>query len=67
METNEQIRTRWRYLRDLMIKQLDRFETGVLQMHTAGEDVSPDVIVRLKKEILEFDSMIANSEKRDAR
>lgn len=65
METNEEIRVRWRYLRDLLIEQLGRFEAGAMQMHTQGVNVSSDVIVRLKKEILEFDAMIARSEKRD--
>jgi hypothetical protein len=60
------IRVRWRYLRDLLIKQLGRFESGAMQMHAAGLDVSPDVVIRLKKEILEFDNMIAGSEVRDA-
>jgi len=66
METPEEIRVRWRYLRDLLMDQLGRFESGAMQMRTAGLDVSPDVIVRLKKEILEFDNMIARSEARDA-
>jgi hypothetical protein len=66
METSAEIRERWRYLRELLIDQLGRFESGVMQMHSAGVDVSPDVIVRLKKEILEFDNMIARSEARDA-
>ena len=66
METPEEIRVRWRYLRDLLIDQLGRFESGAMQMHAAGVDVSPDVITRLKKEITEFDGMIAMSESRDA-
>lgn len=66
METSAEIRHRWRYLRELLIEQLGRFESGALQMHTAGVDVSPEVIERLKKEILEFDGMIARSEARDA-
>ena len=66
METPEEIRVRWRYLRDLLIEQLGRFESGLMQMHTAGVNVSPDVIVRLKAEILEFDNMIARSEARDS-
>jgi hypothetical protein len=65
METPAEIRARWSYLRDLLIDQLGHFETGVMQMHTAGVDVSRDVIVRLKKEILDFDNMIARSEARE--
>lgn len=66
METPVEIRERWRYLRDLLIAQLSRFESGLLQLHSDDVDVSPDVIVRLKREILDFDQMIARSEARDA-
>lgn len=66
METPEEIRIRWRYLRDLLIDQLGRFESGAMQMHSAGVDVSPDAIIRLKKEIVDFDQMIARSEAREA-
>ena len=66
METSAEIRDRWRSLRELLIEQLGRFESDILQMQTAGVDVSPDVIARLKKEILEFDGMIARNESRDA-
>lgn len=64
METPEEIRTRWRYLRDLLIEQLSRFESGALQMHTAGENISADAIAKLKKHILEFDTLIARSQAR---
>lgn len=66
METPAEIRERWRYLRDLLIQQLDRFERGTMQMHSAGENVSPDAIVMIKRHIKEFDELIARSEKRDA-
>ena len=65
METQAEIRERWRYLRDLLIAQLDRFETGALHMHSGGEDVSPGAIVMIKRHIREFDELIARSEKRD--
>jgi len=65
METPVEIRERWRYLRDLLIEQLSRFESGLLQLHSDDVNVSPDVIVRLKREILDFDQMIARSEARD--
>lgn len=64
METPAEIRERWRYLRDLLIEQLGRFESGAMRLHEAGVDVSPDAIQTLKKKILEFDSMISQSEKR---
>jgi hypothetical protein len=66
METPAEIRERWRYLRDLLIEQLSRFESGLLQLHSSDVNVSPEVIVRLKREILDFDEMIARSEARDA-
>jgi hypothetical protein len=65
METPAEIRERWRYLRDLLLEQLGRFESGVMQMHSAGKDVSADAIVQLKKNILDFDTLIARSESRD--
>jgi len=65
MQTPSEIRERWRYLRDLLIEQLSRFESGLLQLHSDDVNVSPDVIVRLKREILDFDQMIARSEARD--
>lgn len=65
METPTEIRERWRYLRDLLIDQLGRFESGAMRLHQAGIDVSPDAIATLKKNILEFDQMIVRSEKRE--
>ena len=66
METPAEIRERWRYLRDLLIAQLDRFESGAMQMHSNEENVSAGAIVMLKRHIKEFDELIARSEKRDA-
>jgi hypothetical protein len=65
METPAQIRERWAYLRDLLINQLERFEEGAMQMHSAGDDVSAGAIVMLKRHIKEFDELIAHSLKRD--
>jgi hypothetical protein len=66
METPTQIRERWRYLRDLLMVQLDRFEAGTMQMHSDGENVSAGAIVMLKRHIKEFDELIAQSDKRNA-
>jgi hypothetical protein len=66
METPLEIRERWRYLRGLLITQLSRFESGDLQMHSGGLNVSDGVIARLKDEIEDFDQMIARSETREA-
>lgn len=65
METPAEIRERWRYLRDLLIEQLGRFETGAMHLHSAGVDISPEAIATLKKNIEDFDTMIARSEARD--
>ena len=65
METQEELRVRWRYLRDLLIEQLGRFESGDLQMRQAGENVSTDAIWVLKQNIQEFDAMISGSEASD--
>jgi hypothetical protein len=65
METEAEIRTRWRYLRDLLIDQLGRFESGALQMHSNDVNVSPDAIAKLKRNIQDFDELIARSDARD--
>lgn len=62
METEAEIRERWRYLRDLLIDQLDRFERGVLQLHSDDLNVSAGAIAKLKQNILDFDTLIARSE-----
>jgi hypothetical protein len=36
-------------------------------MHSGDENVSAGAIIKLKKNILDFDSLIAGSEARDAR
>jgi len=65
METPSEIRERWRYLRDLLIEQLGRFESGALQMHSNDVNVSTDAIAKLKQNIMDFDQMIARSEARE--
>jgi len=65
METPAEIRQRWCYLRDLLIEQLARFESGALQMHTADVNVSANAIKKLKRNILDFDELIARSDARN--
>jgi hypothetical protein len=65
MDTPAEVRDRWRYLRDLLIDQLERFETGAMHLHSAGVDISPEAIATLKKNIHDFDTLIARSEARD--
>ena len=49
---------RWRDLRQMLIGQLDMFESGALTLRTDQVDVSPAAIANLKREILEFDALI---------
>jgi hypothetical protein len=65
METQAEIVTRWRYLRQLLIEQLAKFESGELRIHSGVENVSEGAIERLKREIEDFDGLIAVSERRD--
>jgi hypothetical protein len=65
METPTEIRERWRYLRDLLIDQLSRFETGVMQLHASDKNISAGAIATLKQNIQDFDELIARSEARE--
>ncbi len=65
METEAEIRDRWRYLRDLLIQQLGRFESGALQLHASEVNVSADAIAMIKRHINDFDELIARSESRN--
>ena len=67
METQAEIVTRWRYLRQLLIEQLAKFESGELKIHSGAENVSENAIERLKREIEDFDGLISVSERRDAK
>lgn len=66
METPSEIRERWRYLRDLLIDQLSRFESGVMQLHANDKNVSAGAIALLKQNIQDFDQLIARSEARES-
>jgi hypothetical protein len=65
METPAEIRQRWAYLRELLIGQLGRFEKGTLRMTTGDEDISPTAIAKLKRNIQDFDELIARSDARN--
>ncbi len=65
MEPHSEVVQRWRYLRDLLIDQLNRFESGVMKMHSDNVDVSAGAIVKLKQNIIDFDTLIHRSEMRD--
>jgi hypothetical protein len=65
METPAEIRQRWAHLRDLLSEQLARFESGAFRMHAADMDVSADAIKKLKRNIADFDELIARSDARN--
>lgn len=65
METPAEVRQRWSYLRDLLIEQLGRFESGTYKILADNVDVSAEAVGKLKQEILDFDRLIAGSESRD--
>lgn len=65
MESHSEVVQRWRYLRDLLIDQLARFESGAMTMHSGDENVSPGAITKLKQNILDFDTLIHRSEARE--
>jgi len=64
MESHSDVVQRWRYLRDLLINQLERFESGAMKMHSDDVDVSAGAIVKLKQDIIDFDTLIHRSEMR---
>ena len=53
-------------MRDLLLEQLSRFESGDLRLHANDVDVSAGAIAKLKQNILDFDTRIARSEARDS-
>jgi hypothetical protein len=57
---------RWRDLREMLLRQLEMFETGRLSLTTDSVDVSASAIASLKREILDFDSLILEDEAREA-
>jgi hypothetical protein len=65
METHDEVVQRWRYLRDLLIEQLGRFESGAMKMHSDNVDVSANAITKLKQNIDDFDTLIHRSDVRD--
>jgi hypothetical protein len=53
---------RWRYLRALLIEQLDALEAGGLQIRADDVDIGPHATATLRREIAEFDVLIAADE-----
>ena len=62
MRTQAEIVQRWRDLREMLIRQLDMFESGALTLRSDGVNISPKAIGDLKRNILEFDALIAEDE-----
>ena len=61
METQEQIIQRWRDLREMLIRQLEMFESGALTLRSNDVNISLDAIADLKRSILEFDALVSGS------
>jgi hypothetical protein len=65
MQTRDQIVQRWRDLREMLIQQLEMFESGALTLRSNDVNISPAAIADLKRSILEFDALIAGGEDAD--
>lgn len=64
--SRDRIVQQWRDLREMLIRQLDMFETGALILRSNGADVAPAAIHDLKRSILEFDALISEEAERSA-
>ncbi len=60
METDAEVAQRWRDLREMLIQQLDMFESGALTLRSNGVNISASAMADLRRSILEFDALIAN-------
>jgi hypothetical protein len=56
----------WHDLREMLIRQLDMFETGALTLRSNGADIAPAAVHDLKQRILEFDALISEELERSA-
>lgn len=56
--TPEQVVQRWRELREMLIRQLEMFESGGLTLRSNDINVSRAAIRDLKRDILKFDALI---------
>lgn len=62
MQTQQQIAQRLRDLREMLIEQLEMFESGALTLRSNNLNVSAAAIGDLKRRILEFDALIADGD-----
>lgn len=60
MQSENEIVQRWRALREMLIAQLDMLQSGLLTLRANGVDLAPTRIDELKREIFEFDGLIAS-------
>ena len=61
MEIDAKLVERWRYLRELLMQQLNALERGIVRIHNDGVDISPTAIGKLKWEVADFDALIADA------
>jgi hypothetical protein len=61
METDPEFVRRWRGLREMLIQQLDMFESGRLSLTADSVDISGKAIADLKRSILDFDALISEA------
>jgi hypothetical protein len=57
---------RWRDLREMLIRQLDMFDSGRISLRADSLDVSAEAIANLKREIFAFDALISDDEAKQA-
>ncbi|HXQ15793.1 MAG TPA: hypothetical protein VN814_14340 [Caulobacteraceae bacterium] len=57
---------RWRDLRQMLIRQLDMFDSGNISLKSDSIDVSAEAIDNLKREIFDFDALISDDEAKQA-
>jgi hypothetical protein len=65
MAVEAKIIEQWRYLRGLLLEQLEAFSTGELQVHSNAVDVSERAMAKLRVSIAEFDALIAGQSSSD--
>jgi hypothetical protein len=58
METDPEFVQRWRGLREMLIQQLDMFESGRLSLTADSVDISGHAMADLKRSIQDFDALI---------
>jgi hypothetical protein len=65
MAVEAKIIEQWRYLRGLLLEQLEAFAAGELQVHANEVNVSDRAMAKLRVSIAEFDALIAGQSSAD--